>query len=74
LPPDLPDTPGGTTGSLESTAEDIFLDAVGMADPEQQAFLDRACGFDTDLRREVDSLFAAYARAPHIFNRALLKL
>jgi hypothetical protein len=38
--------------------EEIFQAAVEMAAHERPAFLDRACGEDTELRSEVESLLA----------------
>jgi len=36
--------------------EELYNDALALAPGERQSFLDRACGADTDLRREIDSL------------------
>jgi serine/threonine protein kinase/tetratricopeptide (TPR) repeat protein len=38
--------------------ESIFAEAVEVAPSDRAAFLDRACGGDLDLRREVESLLA----------------
>ena len=38
----------------------IFADAVERPAPERPAFIANACGSDTDLRAEVESLLAAY--------------
>ena len=43
--------------------EELFLAAADMPEPEQSAFLMRACGGDEDLRREVESLLAYDRRA-----------
>ena len=39
--------------------EDIFLDALDVPESERSDFLDRQCGTDSDLRREVEQLLAA---------------
>ena len=38
----------------------IFADAAELPTAERSAFLDRACGTDAELRREVESLLAAH--------------
>src|SRR5262245_61968934 len=44
-----------------SPAEAIFFAALAKADPaERAAYLNEACGADTDLRRQVDRLLAAH--------------
>ncbi len=46
------------------TIEAIFSEAVEIeSDDERAVFLDRACGADPDLRREVESLIAAHDRS-----------
>src|SRR5438093_2254190 len=39
--------------------EELYNDALALAPGERDAFLDRACGADTDLRREIDSLLTS---------------
>ncbi len=46
----------------------ILLEALEHADPERAAFLDRACGDDGELRREVESLLASDAE-PELMRR-----
>lgn len=42
-----------------SRVEDLFNDAMDLPTEERRAFLDRACGQDSDLRAAVESLIAA---------------
>jgi WD40 repeat protein len=44
-------------------AERIFAAALELSGPDCTAFLNRECGGDSDLRREVESLLAAHERA-----------
>src|ERR1700752_3171684 len=45
------------------TEEQVFLAALELADPaERAAYLDRACGRDVELRRQVEKLLAAHFR------------
>ena len=45
-------------------ANDIFLDALEIAAPEdRKLFIERVCGGDADLRAQVDSLIAASQKA-----------
>ena len=41
----------------------LYHEAVELASEERAAFLDRACGADEELRREVESLVAAHEQA-----------
>src|SRR4026207_1154432 len=41
--------------------ESLFVEAVEWSLPERQMFLDRVCGLDQELRREVESLLACDA-------------
>ena len=44
-----------------SSAETVFFAALAKVDPaERAAYLNEACGTDTDLRRCVDRLLAAH--------------
>ena len=43
--------------------EALFDEAVALPAEERPAFLSRACGDDTGMRGEVESLLAADARA-----------
>ena len=43
--------------------EDLFQEALELAPERRQSFLARACGDDTDLRREVESLILADEQA-----------
>ena len=44
-------------------AQDLFASAVGRAQEARVAYLDGACGDDTELRREVESLLASHEAA-----------
>lgn len=45
------------------TADDIFNDALELAASERASFLDWACASDESLRRDVESLIAAYEQS-----------
>jgi formylglycine-generating enzyme required for sulfatase activity len=46
------------------TEEQVFLAALDLADPaDRAAYLDRACGGDVELRRQVEDLLAAHFRS-----------
>lgn len=47
----------------ERRLEEVFSAARDLPPPERAAFLDRACGGDTELRRQADSLLAAHQQA-----------
>jgi WD40 repeat protein/serine/threonine protein kinase len=50
-------------------ANEIFADAIELTIPrEQQDYLDRACGDDAELRRQVDALLAARAHAGNFLD------
>jgi len=47
-------------GKLDPRLENIFAQALGIADAnERAAFVERACGGDETLRREVEELLQA---------------
>jgi len=48
--------------------KEILLEALPLAPPERDAYLDRACAGDPELRREVDSLLAHRDRAASILG------
>jgi len=50
-------------GSDWQQAKRIFNDALELEASEREAFLQKACGTDGDLRSEVDSLLAAFSGA-----------
>ncbi len=53
----------------------IFEEAVEIADLSARvAYLDRACGEDKELRREVDSLLAAHFAACEFMENATASL
>ncbi|MGK7311858.1 MAG: tetratricopeptide repeat protein [Candidatus Longimicrobiales bacterium M2_2A_002] len=43
--------------------EEIFSEAIALPESDREAYLERACGDDGELRREVDSLLRADAAA-----------
>jgi eukaryotic-like serine/threonine-protein kinase len=45
-------------------AASLFLSACNLPESERGAFLDRECGGDLELRREVEALLAGGARSP----------
>jgi eukaryotic-like serine/threonine-protein kinase len=47
---------------------EVYLDAAELAQDQQPAFLDRACGGDAELRAEVESLLAAAAVRPEFLG------
>jgi hypothetical protein len=50
--------------SSPSAVEDIFLAALAKGSPQERAvFLDAACGADAELRRRIERLLEAHARA-----------
>src|SRR3954468_13177775 len=51
-------------GAKLPSVETVFGEAIEIAAPaERAAFLDRACGGDATLRRQVESLLDAHTRA-----------
>jgi len=51
--------------------EELFLAASDLPAEERAAFLDAACDADADLRREVDAMLAADARADAVLGGAI---
>jgi serine/threonine protein kinase/tetratricopeptide (TPR) repeat protein len=51
--------------------ETIFLEAADLPRPQQAAFLDEACGADTELRREVQSLLDSDRKSGEKITRAV---
>ena len=51
---------------------ELFHVALGLAERERAAFLDRACEGDSELRREVESLVVAHQRAGGVIDRSAL--
>src|SRR4051794_3450988 len=49
--------------SLHQRAKDLFLAALEHAPADRVAFIDAACGEDTSLRAEIDSLLAFHEEA-----------
>src|SRR5258708_30598163 len=47
----------------------IFHEGLEVESGARPSFLARACGDDTELRREVDGLFAAHEQTAHIVDR-----
>jgi serine/threonine protein kinase len=61
---------GGVMTTPARRARDIFLDAVGLDDPERRAsLLEAACADDAELRRRVDALLAAHERPESLLDR-----
>src|SRR5439155_13088318 len=48
---------------LEQPEEVVFEAALRLTDHQRAAYLDQACGGDTELRRRVDALLGAFERA-----------
>ncbi|MBM3989143.1 MAG: tetratricopeptide repeat protein, partial [Planctomycetes bacterium] len=55
--------------SRKKQARQLFLEVVDLADAERSAALDRECGNDADLRREVDALLSADRAAGAFLSR-----
>src|SRR5690348_6869449 len=52
------------------TERTLFLEALEIADPvEREAYLDRACAGDADLRRQAQALLAAHERPGSFLER-----
>jgi serine/threonine-protein kinase len=51
------------------TIEEICFEAMSRHGPERQAFLDRRCAGDSDLRARVEHLLEALDRAPEFLER-----
>ncbi len=52
----------------ESRAEEIFAEALEVADSERPALLDRACASDIELRTRVEVLLRAHADGEQMFK------
>src|SRR5262245_48669649 len=50
-------------------ANEIFASVLELPPQEQQAYLERACGADDPLRRQVEALLAAHAEAGTFLDR-----
>src|SRR5262245_14988186 len=50
-------------------AEELFHAALERSAEDRQAFLDRACGQDAELRRQVDLLVSAEGHAGSFLDR-----
>src|SRR5690606_9735888 len=50
------------------SADDLFEAALDVAEAERGAWLERACGGDAALRREVEELLAAHALSRGILD------
>jgi hypothetical protein len=57
--------------SQPSPAEAVFCEVLGKEPAERAAFLDRACGGNEPLRREVESLLDAHQQAGLFMERPL---
>src|SRR6516162_7639879 len=58
--------------NLAMTEEQIFLEAVELADPaDRMAYLDKACGGNAELRRQVESLLAAHFTSGEFLDEPL---
>ncbi len=54
---------------LDPRLEDLFSEAAALDPAARDAFLDRACGDNRDLRRQLDELLAVEADARGYFDR-----
>src|SRR5438067_1022175 len=60
----IPQSLGCPVAAWNPRANEIFADALELPAPaDRGALLDRACGGDAELRRQVEALLAAHARA-----------
>src|SRR5262249_4310608 len=59
--------------SEPSSAEAIFCEALEKEPAERAAFLDRACGGNEPLRREVRSLLDAHEKVGQFLERPLVE-
>src|SRR5215469_6982561 len=68
----------GDTSRLLMTSDyhkiqQVFLEASAIAEPAaRQAYLDRACEADSDLRRQVDGLLFSHENAGEFLHRAFV--
>ena len=53
-------------------ANEIFATAVELPPEQRQAYLEHTCAGDADLRRQVEALLAAHARAGSFLDRPLV--
>ncbi|MFQ5571469.1 MAG: serine/threonine protein kinase, partial [Rhodothermales bacterium] len=54
--------------------EEVYQQALDLPAHERRAYLERACGHDTALRQEIDSLLAAHDEAPSYLETPLIAL
>ncbi|MEE8536601.1 MAG: serine/threonine-protein kinase, partial [Acidobacteriota bacterium] len=52
--------------------EELYQGALDLAANERPAYLERACGHDTALRQEIDSLLATHDEAPSFLETPLI--
>src|SRR5262249_22973071 len=65
----------GVRGDPKMNEREIFIGALQEKDPaEQQAYVDRACGTDTVLRRRVEGLLRDCERAANFLDAPALAL
>ena len=48
----------------QARVKKVFIESLDVSDAERAGYLDQACGGDTELRAEVESLLAALACRP----------
>jgi eukaryotic-like serine/threonine-protein kinase len=53
--------------------EEIFHEAAELPPPEREAFLDRACADDDDLRRDVEALLTADSTGSSQIENAIVE-
>ena len=54
--------------------EELYGETLALPEGERQAFLDRECGADSDLRREIESLLAYQSQAETYLDRPAFDL
>ncbi len=54
--------------------EALFEEAIELPPEEREAFLEKACGEDESLRKDVETLLAAYEEAPTFLERGAMAL
>ncbi len=54
--------------SPRKTSEEIFYECLDRSPEERPSYLDKICGDDTDLRKEVESLLVAHAKGKEVFR------
>ncbi|MCA9756668.1 MAG: protein kinase [Candidatus Eisenbacteria bacterium] len=57
--------------AIGESPSEIFLDALEVDEADRSAFLDRACGGNAELRRDLVSLLAAFSGAESAFAQPL---